>query len=393
MSIEGTAQTEYASLSGKIHTLVIDKTLSISGAAADAKATGDRLDKLEPVVEEAKELYEAAIEGINDTAAQIAEEKAREAVSKLGAGDVGAYSKAEVLTDGTKAVFGLEPNATPDNVFAYLGKYNQHWWSCLHGEAGFGYEEKRTTPTKELLVAMSGTFIVSVSDTINIDQTTGAVSLASPVSVTIKTNTSRAGVEAQAAQLAGKYITGVTACAWYSSTDIFYAPGSPVIWGEDGAWAVTFYLNHYIIGSQIYNIPAGATTYVHSVDRNAYPDSGMIDGISYEYLGVPFDNAVTAPAIATGSYTGTGTYGSANPNSLTFDFEPKFIIFFGEHDLYSPNIFTMAASGKFARGMHGLNYNNNFSYSNGVLTWYTSNSNDYSQLNSSGKIYYYTAIG
>lgn len=46
MSIEGTANTEYASLSGKIRTFVIDKTLSISGACADAKATGDEIAKL-----------------------------------------------------------------------------------------------------------------------------------------------------------------------------------------------------------------------------------------------------------------------------------------------------------------------------------------------------------
>ena len=30
--------------------------------------------------------------------------------------------------------------------------------------------------------------------------------------------------------------------------------------------------------------------------------------------------------IATGSYTGTGTYGASNPCSLKFDFEPKIII-------------------------------------------------------------------
>lgn len=46
MSIEGTANTEYASLSGKIRTFVIDKSLTISGACADAKATGDRLNSL-----------------------------------------------------------------------------------------------------------------------------------------------------------------------------------------------------------------------------------------------------------------------------------------------------------------------------------------------------------
>ena len=44
MSIEGTANTEYASLSGKIRTFVVDKTLTISGACADAKATGDAIE-------------------------------------------------------------------------------------------------------------------------------------------------------------------------------------------------------------------------------------------------------------------------------------------------------------------------------------------------------------
>lgn len=44
MSIEGTANTEYASLSGKIRTFVVDKTLTISGACADAKATGEAIE-------------------------------------------------------------------------------------------------------------------------------------------------------------------------------------------------------------------------------------------------------------------------------------------------------------------------------------------------------------
>lgn len=45
MSIEGTANTEYASLSGKIRTFVVDKTLTVSGACADAKATGEAIAK------------------------------------------------------------------------------------------------------------------------------------------------------------------------------------------------------------------------------------------------------------------------------------------------------------------------------------------------------------
>lgn len=44
MAIEGVANTEYASLTGKIRTFVVDKTLTISGACADAKATGEAID-------------------------------------------------------------------------------------------------------------------------------------------------------------------------------------------------------------------------------------------------------------------------------------------------------------------------------------------------------------
>ena len=88
MSLEGNAITEYASLSGKIHTLVIDKTLSISGAAADAKAVGEAVDRLESISEDAKENYEAAKAAYDDAVAHmedIAEQAAEDAVNALPA--------------------------------------------------------------------------------------------------------------------------------------------------------------------------------------------------------------------------------------------------------------------------------------------------------------------
>ena len=44
-------------------------------------------------------------------------------------------------------------------------------------------------------------------------------------------------------------------------------------------------------------------------------------------LSQKIDNVIAnLPRIQAGSYTGTGTYGTDNPNTLTFDFTPKLVI-------------------------------------------------------------------
>ena len=56
-----------------------------------------------------------------------------------------------------------------------------------------------------------------------------------------------------------------------------------------------------------------------------------IEGIEWEYLGVPFENARTPHnKIAIGTYRGVNKYGSSSPTKLTFDFPPKFIFIFGD---------------------------------------------------------------
>lgn len=66
--------------------------------------------------------------------------------------------------------------------------------------------------------------------------------------------------------------------------------------------------------------------YVNSPNANAFPPS-VPDGFTYGALGRLGDGA----RIATGSYVGTGTYGSGNPNTLTFEFEPKIVIVYEEN--------------------------------------------------------------
>lgn len=95
--------------------------------------------------------------------------------------------------------------------------------------------------------------------------------------------------------------------------------------------------------------------------------------------------------IETGSYVGTGTYGSSNPNSLTFGFEPKFFICIssrGKPCLSSQSDGTMWVYGF----TYGGNYNTpTFSLSGNTLRWYSDTVGP--QLNKEGETYFYAAIG
>ena len=110
------------------------------------------------------------------------------------------------------------------------------------------------------------------------------------------------------------------------------------------------------------------------------------------------------PKIATGSYVGTGTYGSANPNSLTFDFEPK-IVFLSVDS--SASAFSQTGFMFFIRNQSGSPswyfYNSAYvgrtiTWSGNTLSWYTLAGNpndapDRQQFNVSGQRYCYVALG
>lgn len=143
------------------------------------------------------------------------------------------------------------------------------------------------------------------------------------------------------------------------------------------------------------NAPAGDWEYVQASTRSAYPDSGTQDGYEYEYLGIPFDNAVTAPKIETGSYVGTGTYGASNPNTLTFGFTPKVVIIsINGTSTYGGAIFM---AGQTRSSYAGIAYNVDSSdmphltWNENSVSWY-STKRSYFQLNET-YTYNYLAIG
>lgn len=330
-------------------------------------------------------------------------------------------NKATFLKDATAALYGLGASAVPDDVFAELGKYKQYWWR-RRLPAGERFTEQKTSLTSSVSISgNNSSWTIKLAKSITINQSTGAIELSSPENYAM-TNISYETAKALA--LKGPcYITNLKG----ATSDVYYIPANATT--DTGAFAnnstaTLFYYedsdgdtDFMILGgskanppgqkvtSAKTNAPAGDWEYVQSSTRSAYPDSGTQDGYEYEYLGIPFDNAVTAAKIETGSYVGTGTYGKANPNTLTFGFVPKFVWIYGfkRNDAwYDAGDVTKVPVGIIPEGDFGRHFppcssteSSNTAYSKRVgttLSWYNTGSAG-NQLNYSDSTYYYIAIG
>lgn len=117
-----------------------------------------------------------------------------------------------------------------------------------------------------------------------------------------------------------------------------------------------------------------------------------------EKLDAALGSGGTTARVYYGSYTGDGTFGKANPTSVTVPFEPK-IMFMNVGSVYYNGISII-----WYRGASGFYYPNNLNirfyitWEGSTVSWYQSyNSSSENgptyQLNTKDKVYYYIAIG
>lgn len=321
-------------------------------------------------------------------------------------------NKASLLKDATAALFGLGTDAVPDDVFAFLGQYNQHTWKRRAVAGSYALVKGDVVAAS---ISNYDSFVctgaynttvsdVSYADSVEVDDS-GNISLVNPSTVSVS------NIEYNnASVLAGKYFkkelrngAGNIVVTQYAYVPVGSTPSAIGKAGDvTGSNGGVYFGSAYAVGmaQQIvtaeYTEEYGEWEFVVSADRNAHPDNGVENGYEYQYCGIPFENAAQIPVkIATGSYIGTGTYGSGNKNSLTFDFEPKFLLIV-QNGTYGSSL------GFFFNGNTVLWFfgtdatkKNTASLSSGTLTWYTpeTSSADYYQLNSYGESYNYIAIG
>lgn len=129
---------------------------------------------------------------------------------------------------------------------------------------------------------------------------------------------------------------------------------------------------------------------------NAYTDQkyeSKITDVLGNPISIPVGQIKDGVKLATGSYTGTGTYGSSNPNSLTFDFDPK-LVFISLKD-QRPSVCAFAINGQttFSKtNADDSSQTNLCSFSRNLFTWYNEIDADI-QFNIFNRTYCYVAIG
>lgn len=113
-------------------------------------------------------------------------------------------------------------------------------------------------------------------------------------------------------------------------------------------------------------------------------------------ISIPADQIKDGVKIETGSYTGTGTYGKANPNTLTFGFEPKMVFIGAERQSSADCAFVFNGQTTFSRTNSGGGGDSaDCSFSGNTFTWYSQSSSwgSAAQMNSANVEYLYFAIG
>lgn len=269
-------------------------------------------------------------------------------------------NKASLLTDATAALFGLGSDAVPDDVLNLLSRF--------HNGLGNEYVWAKT----------------KVVGTIQLDKLYGYVSNSSWTVYRSPTMSESNGVFTldQRIQVSGYGPSGFADYVgqYFDLTNIYGSATSCVKLDSCTSSKANFYT--------LKLVQVGTTVgYVNSPDPNAYPPAEP-DGYTYTALG-QFGNKVQ---IETGSYVGTGTYGSANPCSLTFEFAP---LFFHVLPVDTQSFFVAEP---WVYGSKGFNTHQSsttsvctVSVSGNTISWYGDSAGK--QRNESGKQYSYIALG
>lgn len=203
--------------------------------------------------------------------------------------------------------FGLADGSGLEDVLGELGKYNEYWWRRrVAGEEK--YVEIKTDITANKVFIL-GSFDYGHNITIN--QNDGTYTIVKEGKYTINSWDSFLSAMQDLSSKLPCYVYGGDYLS--SNYKWYYIPENANWDTSSGSNYGTFcYYNYYDDGyscclsgyasvkAQIFFTQkviqlAGEWEYLYSLNRNAYPNSGIQDGYEYEYLGVPYQQMSQTP--------------------------------------------------------------------------------------------------
>ncbi len=297
-------------------------------------------------------------------------------------------NKASLLKDTTAALFGLGTDAVPDDVLLQISAFKNNlgnMWVWAKAEPDFlgpGSSIDYGAEWKPICTLTNTSLYIYYSDSYTI--VNGKAVLTNPSSIAGKDFTGN--VNYFKPPIIGKYIQLIN-----SST--YPAEGYKEVYKQapngDFKYEVpASYGNYLTLLSNFRNMPGNVIGYVLTPTNEAPTESGYV----FKSMGQLGDKV----RIATGSYTGTGTYGKANPNTLTFGFEPKMVFIGAERQSSADCAFVFNGQTTFSRTNSGGGGDSaDCSFSGNTFTWYSTSSSwgSAAQMNSANVEYLYFAIG
>lgn len=275
-------------------------------------------------------------------------------------------NKASLLKDETAESFGLGTDSCPDDVLQILSR--------LHTRLGDDYLWQKQSVLGEIKEATESSSLGRMPeddtfyyyDSVQIDLASQTIIGVGKHKISNQLNGSN-----QWDKVVGKYM--------------FY-PYDQDSWPPNTFYRVTARPDPYdaifTAYAQYAEFTLGPVQYLNSPNANAY-HSGVVDGVRYDALG-KIGNKLQ---IQTGTYVGSGVYGSTNKNSLTFEFVPKIVIVLSKTETALNNqdsFIYIGQPGSTRYQMFDLNFK--------TLSWHSGQS-EQNQCNTAGSTYYYVAIG
>lgn len=294
------------------------------------------------------------------------------------------FNKVTLLKDTTAALLGLPDTAVPDDALRLLSRFqsglgNEYVWAKISEQIQNEYDEN-TSISLIGFAGMSGRTVTFVyGDTYSVNDDGIHTTINQPNEITVNSNSPISIFDG----MKGK---------WWSykdysneNKDVCYMPASATVIRDMSSGYANYKTDEPMTyRSNFHNVTIRKIIgYVNSHSPDTYPPT-IDDGYDYESLGQLGDKV----RIATGSYKGTGTYGSSNPNSLTFRFVPKFVFIQLSDDGNGYNFFA-------CNGAKYAHYNQAsrvpLTWDSTTLSWYSGDVQ--TQLNQNNREYKYIALG